>query len=322
MCQSSNQSPLISVIVPVYNGETTIAECIQSLLNQDISKEIYEIIIVDNNSTDKTKEIVKKYPVILREELIHTSYAARNRGIMASKGKFVAFTDADCIADKNWLKELLTGFEYPNIGAVSGTIHSIMGDTLIERFVDAINPYRKFSSLPVSMYTGNACYRKELVVYLGMFDEAMYTGGDVDLGWRLQIHTDYQLNTNDKAIVYHKHNITLRGLFKQYHRYGFGEMLLRTLYKESDFFSASLKDHLRMLGSHTKSLIIYLASILYRRVRVIMGFKKTDDIDLYLSFPRLHFVIEFATLLGKVNGLMKTKGTRKFPYRSRIEIVR
>src|SRR5262245_56398582 len=89
-------APSVSVIVPVYNGAQSIGNCIESLLKQDYPN--YDIIVVNNNSTDNTVEIVRKYPVRLVFCLERGPAAARNAGINTSTADIIAFTDADCLA--------------------------------------------------------------------------------------------------------------------------------------------------------------------------------------------------------------------------------
>ncbi len=113
-------TPFVSVIVPALNEERTIRECIVSLLRMDYPQERREILMVDNGSTDRTAEIIKSFPVrYLREERRGASYA-RNRGIEASKGEILAFTDADCVVTTGWLRELVRGFEDEGVGSVEG----------------------------------------------------------------------------------------------------------------------------------------------------------------------------------------------------------
>ncbi len=99
----------ISIIVPVHNNEMTIDSLLDSLLNQSYPNDKYEIIMVDNNSSDNTRKIISNYPVtLLDEQNIQSSYAARNRGVRGAKGKILAFTDGDCIPDRYWIA---TGIE-------------------------------------------------------------------------------------------------------------------------------------------------------------------------------------------------------------------
>ena len=88
----------ISVIVPVRNNEEMIGDCIESLLAQDYPKEDYEIIVVDNNSTDKTTDIIKKYPVKYLHEEKTGRGIARNTAVKTAFGEIIAFTDSDYIA--------------------------------------------------------------------------------------------------------------------------------------------------------------------------------------------------------------------------------
>ncbi|HET8686595.1 MAG TPA: glycosyltransferase, partial [Methanosarcina sp.] len=99
--------PFVSVIVGIRNEEKFIEECIESLLNLDYPRNSYEIIIVDGMSTDKTRDIVQKYPVKLLLNERKNVAAARNLGVKNAKGELVAFTDGDCKVDPQWLKALI-----------------------------------------------------------------------------------------------------------------------------------------------------------------------------------------------------------------------
>ena len=104
MEELNHNSYKVSVIIPVYNDKRGIKKCLKSLLEQNYNKELYEIIIVDNGSTDGTKEFLKKSPVkFLEENDIQSSYASRNKGIKHSKNEILCFTDSDVIVDKNWI---------------------------------------------------------------------------------------------------------------------------------------------------------------------------------------------------------------------------
>ncbi|MBW2998102.1 glycosyltransferase [Candidatus Woesearchaeota archaeon] len=104
--------PIISAIICTYNGGTYLKHSIKSLLNQSLSKEKYEIIIIDNNSTEDIKKIVKKYKDIKYFlEKRNGLSNARNLGIKKAKGKYIAYLDDDAIASKDWLKEIIYSFE-------------------------------------------------------------------------------------------------------------------------------------------------------------------------------------------------------------------
>jgi len=107
----AKKEPLISVIVPAYNEEDYIKDCLDSLTNQDLSPDLFEIIVVDNNSSDKTKKIIQKFPVKYVFEAKRGVVLARQKGFEASKGKIIASADADTIYPRNWLSEIKNTFE-------------------------------------------------------------------------------------------------------------------------------------------------------------------------------------------------------------------
>ena len=106
-----------SVIIPVYNRAGHMPDLIQALLNQDYP---VEIIIVDDGSTDNTADIARRYPVTYIYQKNSGPASARNHGVVESDGDVVAFTDSDCIPQKDWIRRLTEGFE-DNVGAVAGS---------------------------------------------------------------------------------------------------------------------------------------------------------------------------------------------------------
>ena len=106
--------PDISVIIPAYNEEDTIGECLMSLEDLDYPSEKLEIILINDGSGDNTKNVMSNYdqklnPVLLETDGVGPS-KARNIGLDYAKGEYVAFIDADCAVDREWLNELLKGF--------------------------------------------------------------------------------------------------------------------------------------------------------------------------------------------------------------------
>ncbi len=113
----------ISVIVPFYNEEGYLERCAQALLAQDYPKERYEVIMVDNNSSDGSAEIVRRYPGIkLLSEGLQGDFAARNRGLAAAKGNLLAFTDSNCAPEKDWLRGIAAAMLDPSLGIVLGRV--------------------------------------------------------------------------------------------------------------------------------------------------------------------------------------------------------
>ena len=230
--------PFVSIIVPVYNGEKTIAECIESLLAQDYPKDRYESIIVDNNSSDRTAEIIKKYSVkYLLEDKIQSSYAARNRGIKEAKGELLAFTDADCVATEGWLREATHGFTDDQVGCVAGEIKGFAPSNHVEEYLVERNCLSQKHTLNHSFLpypqTANAFYRKDVFMRVGLFEEGWISGGDADLAWRMQMETAYKLKYIPEALIFHRHRSNLKSLFRQRKTWGYGNVLLYKKYRKN-----------------------------------------------------------------------------------------
>lgn len=110
----------LSIIIPAYNEETQLPACLKSLSKQKIDV-AYEIIVVDNNSTDKTAEIAKKYGVRIIKETKRGVCSARQTGTLKAKGDIVISSDADCLFPNDWLKNIYQTFkENPQAVAVTG----------------------------------------------------------------------------------------------------------------------------------------------------------------------------------------------------------
>jgi len=179
--------PSISVIVPVCNGRQTIVSCLESLLAQEYPQDRYEIIIVDNNSSDGTVEIVKTYPVQLLVERKQSAHAARNTGIQHAGGELIAFTDADCIAESRWLSELVRPFVEEDTVGVAGRIAPFPSRSLVAEFLSCTMRHINFDTdEPLAVPTGNVAYRRQALLDIGLLDDSIEVA-DVDLSWRIQV---------------------------------------------------------------------------------------------------------------------------------------
>lgn len=225
----------VSVVVPVYNGEDVLADCLESLVAQEEPEGGYEVLVVDNNSTDGTCRLVQRYPVhYVSETHRQTSYAARNAGVRAARGDVIAFTDADCVASRDWLRNGIAYFDNDRIGCVAGEIEAGTPRTKVERLLAE----RKWLSqqqtlnhpfLPYAV-TANAFYRREVFQQVGLFDEDLLSGGDADFGWRMLRHTKFELTYGRGALVRHRHRSDLRSLFRQSQKWGYGTAMLQQRY--------------------------------------------------------------------------------------------
>jgi glycosyltransferase involved in cell wall biosynthesis len=160
-----------SIIVPFYNKERTIESCIQGLLAQEYPKDQYEVIFVNNNSSDSSCQIIAKYPSLkLIQEKRQGAYIARNAGILSSSGSYLIFSDADALAPKDWLSNIHSAIRQGNFDIVIGwyqpasnsrllAIHSLL---ICERIRIAL------SKKQVSMLTASA---SNLVIKRAVFEK-------------------------------------------------------------------------------------------------------------------------------------------------------
>lgn len=110
--KTKNPQPFFSIIIPVYNEEKLLKKCLRSVFKQNFPKEKFEVIVVDNNSTDGSIKIASQFPVKIIKEKQQGIVAARNRGLQAAKGKIIVNLDADCTVPKNWLKKIYIQFQH------------------------------------------------------------------------------------------------------------------------------------------------------------------------------------------------------------------
>ena len=307
--KTSSVEPSVGVIVPVYNGADTIATCLESLLNQTYPASAYEIIVVENGSTDDTTQIVERYPVRLFHSHRRGPAAARNLGLARSEADIVAFTDADCIAHADWLTELVKPYADPAIGGVGGAIRAYhhARRTSVELFSEVHAPLVNFLSgenefLP-HLYTANASYRRRLLNVVGGFNPQLVTAEDVDLAWRLQLQTGARLHYTPEAIVYHRHRATLSGLARQYRQYGFGEVLLDTMYARHPGYPRGRQYQVRRIVSQLVALPRYVLSAVLRQFRLAAG----RATPFQAAMPKFWFLVESSNVRGKIEGLIITR---------------
>lgn len=228
--------PSVTVIVPVRNGEQTIQPLLESLQKLDYKRNKVEVIVVDGNSTDKTREIVQEFPVKLIIEKRKGLNLARNVGIKNSNGEIVAFTDADCIVPPNWITKIVDNFKDPKISCVGGSAKALDSD-FVSQYADnsivRLMPFftkreelervKPFFRHPAGC---NMAYRKKVAEEVGYFDENIQYGFDeVEFADRI-CRAGYKMVLDPKVSVWHKHRSTLGEFLKQNFQYGKGSGLV------------------------------------------------------------------------------------------------
>jgi glycosyltransferase involved in cell wall biosynthesis len=212
------------VVVPVYNGERTIAECLDSLLALRYPADRIELLVVDNGSRDGTAGVLRRYGerIVRMDEATRGPAAARNAGLRRAQGDVVAFTDADCRVDPDWLTEIVAPLEAPEVGIAGGAIRALAPANDVARFGEEIHDHRQAIEVfePPYAITMNWASRRSVLQELGGFDERFRRCEDVDLAYRMT-RAGYTLAFAPTAVVYHRHVDRLAGLFRKGFAHGF-----------------------------------------------------------------------------------------------------
>lgn len=199
--------PFVSVIIPVLNNAAGLAKCLEALARQEYPRERYEVLVVDNGSSDDVEEVVRAHrgARMLLED--HPSQAAaRNMGVLAAKGEILAFTDSDCIPERSWIEKgsaMLT--DEPGCEYVGGKISVFFRDPQEPR---ACELFESLFAFPQDAYirekgfgaTANLFARRSLFDAVGLFERDSYTGSDEEWGKKVRARGYRQLYAEDAAV--------------------------------------------------------------------------------------------------------------------------
>lgn len=220
-----------SVIVPAYNSAGTIEHCLKALTQQSMNMELCEVIVVDDGSTDRTGDIIKKFPVkYLRQPNLGPA-AARNHGAAKASGEVLLFTDSDCVPDYRWVEEMTRPFADRDIAAVKGAYRTAQ-KALTARFAQVEFEERfellKKTELIDMVDTYSAAFRREVFLGAGGFDESFPAANneDTDLSYKLSV-AGHKMVFNPGAIVCHlRHPDTICRYSKQKFWRGYWRMVV------------------------------------------------------------------------------------------------
>jgi len=218
--------PSLSVVIPVRNGESTLAEQLHALFRQEAAPP-FEVIVADNGSTDRSVEIAEALsasaPVGVELTVVDCSQrvgvsAARNAGVKASRTGLVLICDADDVVSPVWVQEMMTALEsYDLVGGA-------LDETALNSELDAVNGRGLDKRLPISLgflpfaLGANVGVRRNVVDAIGGWDETFIGGGDdIDFSWRAQL-AGYTLGFAETAVIDYRLRKDLKGAYKQAYR--------------------------------------------------------------------------------------------------------
>ena len=232
-----DQSLFVSVVIPAYNCAPSLEKCLSSLFAQTYPRDRYEIMVVDDGSTDNTAEIAQsrarawsgRLSVICKANGGPAS--ARNAGVTAMDDDVdvVAFIDSDCIAEPDWLACLVERLATTSASGVGGPLLNMVAPGWISQYLHAAQFYRhRVRHHKVDyLVTANVAFRRAALEEVGGFSRRTGVWGeDADLSFRL-LQSGHTLLLAQQGIVTHYGSPTsLRGFVKELYRYGYGNGVL------------------------------------------------------------------------------------------------
>ena len=221
----------VSVIVPALNARQTLEQCLTALCAQTFERGEYEIILVDDGSTDATQEVAARFPQV---RLIRTEHrgaaAARNLGAHQARGELLLFTDADCEPTPQWIETLSATFANPQVVGAKGTYRTRQRE-LVARFVqleyeEKYAWMRRVETIDF-IDTYSAAYRREVFLANNGFDESFPTASveDQEFSFRLAEQGRVMVFVPE-AVVYHRHAASLAAYARRKFRIGYWKVLV------------------------------------------------------------------------------------------------
>ena len=234
MVSSEAPHPFVTVVIPVRNGEATLGDCLAAIVAMDYPPDRREIVVVDNGSTDRTPEIVRRFGVRYIREERRGAVNARNRAIAETKGEILAFVDADCMVTKRWLRELVGALADDDAAAAAGELVAYPPSTDAERYMARRKPlWQQWASARRAPWflIGNCAIRHTVFDRIGVLDPDFAVVGceDIELSRRF-FDAGLKLRYCPRALTFHRHRATARTLFTQQLRNGRGQSLVQYRY--------------------------------------------------------------------------------------------
>ncbi|MBU1396184.1 MAG: glycosyltransferase [Gammaproteobacteria bacterium] len=236
---SSSTLPFVSVIVPALNCAEDVQSFAEAMRQQDYPADRFEIIVVDNGSSDDTFERARTAGMIALKREEKGRARALNTGIKTARGELILTTDLSCRAEPYWIRAVVETFaDHPEAGCVAGEIKLLRAtDGAVIDFQERSNYMSPLlalnrTRLPFMPFAdgANASFRKRVFDEIGGFEESFVKAADVEICYRMFVLTDYTLVFNRSALMWEPGEPSLRALLHQRFRMGIGWNLMRMKY--------------------------------------------------------------------------------------------
>lgn len=276
--------PTVSVIIPAYNAEATIGQCLEGILKQ--SYRVSEIIVIDDGSTDNTTKIAQNYKCrVVRSNRNIGVAGARNLGLKEAKSDYLYFIDSDCVPFEDCIKKLMNIFCISDkIGIVGGKCITPDDRNLVNLAYDVAERHKDLSNqngkyvpyLPGS----NLCIKRKVTEEVGLFNERLLSHEDFDYSFRAN-EKGFKVFFHPKATTHHyNHRRTVQSYIHHVFRGGVYGTIFRLKYKPKPPLSRFYPN------SPLTFSLIAPAFIFYSILRILknnIGIRPAKDI--LLTFP-------------------------------------
>lgn len=214
---------MISVVIPAYNAAHTLPACLDSLNAQTVPRDQFEVIVVNDGSTDPTGELARERGATVIDQPNQGSAAAKNSGVRAARGDLILFVDADCVPVPDWVAQLTCALRDPTVAAARGALDTRQRSgvalfTQVEREEkDALQAKLRDIAFVPSV---TAAFRRDALMAVGLFNTSLPTDEDAELSFRMVEH-GYRMIYVPAARVYHVHPERIREYFRRKFRYAY-----------------------------------------------------------------------------------------------------
>jgi len=266
----------ISIVVPTFNSAKVLGACLESLTNQTVGRERYEVIVVDDGSTDETRDVVSKYPIRYIYQQNSGPAVARNNGVRQAEGEIILFTDADCEPQSNWIEELIKPLKDPQVVGVKG-IYKTRQEELIARLVQ-IEYEHKYERMRKFKYidfidTYSAAYRKDIFMKYGGFDERYIKASVEDQEFSFRLSRDgNKMVFNPEAVVYHRHSARLTDYLRKKYKIAYWKAFLLKRHPGKARTDTHTPQSLKIQMLLSLGMVLGFAGPLYSTLYYVSGF--------------------------------------------------
>lgn len=214
-------APSVSVVIPVYNNAERLREVLQAVLQQDYPSDCYEVIVVDNGSTDGSHTVAQSFEqvrLLFETEHLGSPYSARNRGVEAAEGEIIALLDSTCRPVVHWLSEGVQAMSREEADLVAGEIEFEFNNNITRgKIFDSLTNVRvkEYVEKRRAATTGNLFVERQVFVAQGGFPKGIRSGGD--MRWTgAAVRAGYHLVYSAEAKTYYPARPLLPLLKKQW----------------------------------------------------------------------------------------------------------